>query len=296
MSSVPATLSRYDTLHDMLEHLYRQYQTGYLDMDPLELVRQYDDPKDQEISAFIAAGLSIGQYELIRRAIQSVLDHMRPSPYRYVQRFDPLKEGAAFRDFKYRFYRGRDIQLLIWWIAQMIRRSGSIKGFFLNGYSASDPDIGMSLSRFVRAILKLPSMPVYPAPPPKGAGIRHFLADPMDGSGCKRLNLFLRWMVRKDALDLGLWSEISKSKLVIPLDTHITRLGRYLGLTERAAPGWNMAKEITQALRQFDPADPVKYDFALCTLGKLTDCPNPPDRIRCRSCFLFQFCRQAAVE
>ncbi|MBN2102655.1 TIGR02757 family protein [bacterium] len=293
MNSINTNIEKSDTLHDTLDGLYRRYQNGYLSMDPLELARQYEDSKDQEIAAFISAGLAIGRYDLIRRAVQMVLDCMKPSPYRFVQMFDPSRDGAAFRDFRYRFYQGRDIQLLIWWIAQMIRRAGSIKQFFLNGYSASDSNIGFSLSRFVRSILDLTTAPFYSEIPPRGVGIRHFLADPLDGSGCKRLNLFLRWMVRKDALDLGLWPEVSTSQLVIPLDTHIIRFGRYLGLTGRVSPGWNMALEITETLRRFDASDPVKYDFAICTLGKLTDCSNPPDRIKCRTCPIFRCCRNA---
>jgi uncharacterized protein (TIGR02757 family) len=99
------------------------------------------------------------------------------------------------------------------------------------------------------------------------------LADPASGGACKRLNLFLRWMVRKDPVDLGIWN-LSSSRLVIPIDTHLARLGRNLGLTRRVSPGWAMAVEITESLKRFNPEDPVRYDFALCTVGKLNPCPE----------------------
>ena len=180
--------------------------------------------------------------------------------------------------------------LLIWWLNQIIREEGSIRSFFLRGYNERDEDIGPSLSRFVRAIRELEREPFYPSLPFRGSGIHHFLADPSDGSGCKRLNLFLRWMVRRDGLDLGLWQEVSPSKLVIPLDTHVSRIGRRIGLTKRRSPGWRMALEITETLRGFDPQDPVKYDFALCRVGMLNSCPAVPDRAGCSPCPVFRFC------
>jgi len=107
---------------------------------------------------------------------------------------------------------------------------------------------------------------------PERAGYRYFFARPSGGSACKRLNLFLRWMVRRDAVDPGCWTRVSPSQLVVPLDTHIIRLGRCLGLTRQTTPGWKMAAEITAALRRLDAADPIRYDFALCHLGMMKAC------------------------
>ncbi|MBN1783012.1 TIGR02757 family protein [bacterium] len=279
------------TLVAALEQLVQQFQADYLDRDPLELVRQFRDARDQEIAAFIAAALAVGQADLIRRAVGGILEAMRPSPFRFVSVFEPERDRMCFHGFRYRFYGENDIGLLLWWTAQIIRRSGSIRAFFLEGYEPSDPDIGPSLSRFVQAVLALESRPFYTETPAKGTGIRHFFADPADGSACKRLNLFLRWMVRKDGLDLGLWPEIRKSQLIIPLDVHITRFGRYLGLSDRKSPDWKMAGDITDTLRRFDPDDPVKYDFALCTLGKLSDCRDAQESGKCSVCPVFRFCR-----
>lgn len=253
-------------------------------MDPLEIVRAYTDPADQEIAGFIAASLALGRADLIRAAVRGVLGRMGPSPRRFVETFDPATGVSPFQGFVYRFYRPLDIALLVWWMRQMVETGGGIGGFFMEGFHPDDPDIGPSLSRFVQAVFKLETRPVCPSLPEKGSGIRHFLADPADGSGCKRLNLFLRWMVRRDALDLGIWKDVSPSKLIIPLDTHVARLGKRLGLTRRSSPDWKMAVEITEGLRRFDPADPVKYDFALCTVGKLQACPDVFDEDSCKQC------------
>jgi uncharacterized protein (TIGR02757 family) len=286
--------SNSECLLTILDKLYRNYQNRYLVMDPLELVRCYDDSADQEVAAFIAAGLAIGQSDLIRKTVKQVLDRLQPSPYRFIRGAAPAVIQEKFQTFRYRFYGARDIGLLLWWITQMVETAGSIRKFFLQTYSADEKDIGPSLSRFVRAVLRLKAAPFY-SHIQKGQGIRHFLSDPEDGSACKRLNLYLRWMVRKDNLDLGLWPEISTRQLVIPLDTHIARFGSNLGLTRRSSMDWRMAQDITETLRQFDPSDPVKYDFALCTLGKLTGCARISDPVHCETCPVFQLCNAAAI-
>ena len=149
----------------------------------------------------------------------------------------------------------------------MFDRSGSIEGFFLEGLRPGarrrrtgarrllDAGRWRSISR--RAYGRVPQRP----------GVCYFFPRPSSGSGCKRLNLFLRWMVRRDALDLGVWTRVPAAALVVPLDTHVIRVGRCLRLTRYTSPGWRMAQDITASLRRLDPVDPVKYDFALCHLG-----------------------------
>lgn len=280
-------------LKKTLDELYITYHFDYLSSDPLELVRGYKDPRDQELVGFITALLAVGRADLIKNAVRSLLERMGGSPQRFIRRFDPSKDGEVFNGFVYRFYRERDVGLLVWWLKQILQGEGSIKAFFLRRYDESDENIGPSLSRFVRAILKLETEPFYPSLPRRGLGIRHCLADPSDGSGCKRLNLFLRWMVRCDGLDLGLWPEVLSSQLVIPLDTHIARIGRRIGLTKRASPDWKMALEITESLKKLDARDPVKYDFALCRVGMLGLCSVKPELKRCISCPVFDFCEDS---
>lgn len=262
-------------LKDALDALYLRYDAAFLEMDPLALVTRYVDSRDQEVAGFIAAVLALGRWEQIKKVVSAMLEIMGPSPFGFVSTYDPHVQGNPFSHLKHRFYRGDDLGLLVFWLAQIIRRSGSVEAFFLAGDDPADPTVGTALSRFVQAVRHLESRPFYDALPLPGRGASHFLTDPARGSAAKRLCLYLRWMVRRDNLDLGLWTRIDPARLVIPLDVHITRMGRRLGLTRRSTPGWAMALEITEALRRLDSADPVKYDFALCTLGKIDPCKQP---------------------
>ena len=139
-------------------------------------------------------------------------------------------------------------------------------------------DVGPALDSFSSRALALDVTAAY-GRRPRRAGVSYFFPRPSAGSGCKRLNLFLRWMVRHDALDLGVWTRVSPAHLVVPLDTHVIRVGRCLRLTRYTSPGWPMALDITSSLRRLDPVDPVKYDFALCHLGMMNACGfNRPQR------------------
>jgi uncharacterized protein (TIGR02757 family) len=278
------------SLEQTLNAIYDSYSVDYINTDPLDTFRRYDDPRDQEIAGFIAALFSLGRADLIKKAVRDLFERMGNSPFRFVSEFDPYRDGYVFDGFAYRFYKDRDVGLMIWWLKQILDKFGSLKTFFLKGYDKKDENIGPSLSRFVQAIQNLKTKPFYPSLPAKGSGAGHWLTDPQDGSGCKRLNLFLRWMVRHDNLDFGLWEEVSPSQLVIPLDTYIARIGRRIGLAKRASADWKMAVEITESLRRFDPRDPVKYDFALCRVGMLHGCSATPHGEKCSGCPLGDFC------
>jgi uncharacterized protein (TIGR02757 family) len=185
----------------------------------------------------------------------------------------PHELRASYRGFRHRWTTGRDVADLLWRVAQALRDHGSLHELFLRGYEPADRNIGSALTRFVDALLEYDGRPVAgrTAGSP-GKGVRYLLSRPADGSACKRLNLFLRWVVRPDdGLDLGLWSEITTGQLVIPLDTHSSRVSRALGLTRRATIDWRAAEEVTDALRRYDPADPVRYDFALCHVSMSGD-------------------------
>lgn len=294
-------------LKELLDGLALSTDASYLSLDPLEIVRRYEDPLDIEIAGMFACALALGRVDLIRKAASDALERMGPSPGRFVRDYDPVRKGGVFRGFVYRFFREADLDLLSLRLGGAVREHGTLGQFFAKGYSPDHADIGPALSAFVRGLSGADRSPSgverrvpdgVEGPVPKSlrkamaprSGLRYFLADPADGSACKRLNLFLRWMVRKDGLDFGIWSGIPASKLVIPLDTHVARIGRRLGLTQRSAADWKMAVEITEVLRGFDPEDPVKYDFALCTAGKLQACPDPPDRGPCPDCPFAGFC------
>jgi uncharacterized protein (TIGR02757 family) len=154
----------------------------------------------------------------------------------------------------------------------MLEDSGSIEGFFLEGDDPAQPDISLALDSFSRRALETDLGEVYGPRPPPQLGVCYFFPRPSAGSACKRLNLFLRWMVRQDAIDLGVWTRVPPARLIVPLDTHVIRLGRCLRLTRYTSPGWKMAAEITASLRALDAADPVRYDFSLCHVGMMNAC------------------------
>ena len=279
-----------DKLKNLLDNLYNTYDHSFLETDPLSIVKEYKNERDREAAGFITAMLSLGNVKAIKKTVRSVLSVMGKSPYYFLSDYYPEKEPDKFHNISYRFYKPEDISLLVSWTAQMIRKNGSIKDFFLVRFNEKDPDIGHSLSGFVKRIRALDAAPFYKHAPPAGKGAGHFLTDPEKKSACKRMNMFLRWMVRKDHLDFGLWDEIPASMLIIPVDTHISKVSRYLGLTSLSSPGWNMAVDITNSLKIFSPEDPVKYDFALCRVGMLNKCTNGKDPDICSLCPIKDIC------
>jgi uncharacterized protein (TIGR02757 family) len=196
---------------------------------------------------------------------------MGPRPADYVRTFEPSRRAAAFDGFVHRWTRGVDLIALLWMMKQMLDRHGSIEGFFVEGYDPAAGDVGPALDSFSVRARELDIRAAY-GRTPRRPGVCYFFPRPSSGSACKRLNLFLRWMVRRDALDLGVWSRVPASALIVPLDTHVIRVGRCLRLTRYTSPGWRMASDITAALRSIDPRDPVKYDFSLCHLGMMNAC------------------------
>ena len=171
----------------------------------------------------------------------------------------------------HRWTRGPDLVALLSILGACSSQSGTIEEFFLAGDDPAAPDVGPALESFSARALAFDLAPAYGRVPAR-PGVCYFFPRPASGSGCKRLNLYLRWMVRHDRVDLGVWPRVAASRLVVPLDVHVMRLGQCLGLTRYRAPGWKMAVEITASLRQFDPADPVRYDFALCHVGMRDEC------------------------
>jgi len=153
----------------------------------------------------------------------------------------------------------------------MIDQAGSIEQFFLTGFDTEHQDIGLALDSFSTRALALDVRRAY-GRKPRRPGVCYFFPRPSAGSACKRLNLFLRWMARSDEVDLGVWQHVPPSRLIVPLDTHVIRLGRFLRLTKYASPGWRMAADITASLRKLNPEDPVRFDFSLCHVGMMSAC------------------------
>jgi uncharacterized protein (TIGR02757 family) len=197
---------------------------------------------------------------------------MGPRPADFVRRFKPVRDSARIEPLVHRWIRGRDLVALLLVLQRMLRDAGSVEAFFAERDDPSAPDVSAALEAFSRRALETDLHEVYGRRMPARPGVCYFFPRPSAGSACKRLNLFLRWMVRRDAVDLGVWTMVSPARLVVPLDTHVIRLGRCLRLTRYATPGWKMAAEISAALRTFNPDDPVRYDFSLCHVGMMNAC------------------------
>jgi uncharacterized protein (TIGR02757 family) len=272
-------------LKQELDRLYSEFNYPDSATDPIHIVRRYSRDDDREVVGFVAAALAFGRVASVMQSIERVLAIAGPRPAAYVRAFEPRRHAPAFANVVHRWTRGPDLVALLWLMRQMIDRSGSIEGFFAERFDAAASDVEHALDSFSARALALDLDAAYGpstraltrslrAGQPGGGrlGVCYFFPRPSAGSGCKRLNLFLRWMVRRDALDLGVWTRVPAAKLIVPLDTHVIRVGRCLRLTNYVSPGWPMARQITASLRELDPDDPVKYDFALCHLGMMNAC------------------------
>jgi uncharacterized protein (TIGR02757 family) len=286
-------VKRMSDIRSALDELYFTRSIRHLGNDPLSFCHRFQDPADQEIAAAIASSFAYGSIAIILRTLEAIFVELGSSPRRYIDNFDPQSGLLTFAGFKHRFNDSRDLCALLWAMRQMVEQSGSIQSCFLKGYSKSDPDISGSLTRFATAVLAMDYSDVFGTHDiPDDSYFPFFFPSPASGSACKRLCMFLRWMVRPaDGIDLGLWDGVSPSQLIIPVDTHICRISQYLGLTRRKVADWRMAREITAALRVYDPFDPVKYDFSLAHLGISGGCDGK-DPSRCTSCPIIGICAQ----
>lgn len=248
--------------------------------DPVDLVHGYDEPRDQEIAGLVAASLAFGNAVAARKSIAGVLRALGPEPAATVVNAGETELRRLLRGFVHRIYRGEHLASVLSRAGSLLREHGTLGNAFASFHRTSRGDFREGLAGFADALRGDTT----------SRSLRHLISDPRAGSACKRLVLYARWMVRPaDGVDLGLWP-ITPSELVIPVDTHIHRISRNLGLTNRRTATWATAEEITAALRKFDPDDPVKYDFALCHLGVSRDCPSRPDPDKCERCVLQDVC------
>jgi uncharacterized protein (TIGR02757 family) len=273
-------------IKDVLERLYAKYNRRYLiKPDPLQFVYRYSSGADMEIAGLLAAVLAYGRVEQIEKSLDDLLERMGNNPFEFALKFD---EGnrRKIEDFKHRFTTGGDISELLTLLKKVLNEYGSIENFFVEGYTSSDKNIIPALSKFCDSLLEI-CAGANKGWVPKGVG--YLLPRPAAGSVCKRLNLFLRWMVRKDDVDTGLWKSVDKAKLVVPVDVHIGRLCKILGFYDQKTISLSAAIKITEGFAAVEPADPVKYDFALSRIGIVENCTGKISS-RCRVCELFEYC------
>ncbi len=283
-------------LTETLDALYAARSQQHLANDPLFFCHRYRTPADREVAALIAAVFAYGSVKVIKGSLARIFEQLGPSPSAFVDRFDPARQRIAFAAFKHRFNNADDLCALLWSIRLMREQAGSIERFFLSFHDPSAVTIEPGLIGFNTAVLGLDYRPVFgPGGLASDSSFRFLFPSPLGGSACKRSCMFLRWVVRPaDGIDLGLWQHgVSPCQLVIPVDRHIERIGRLLGLTARRTPDWRMALEITAALRRHDPDDPVKYDFSICHLGISEGCSGKQGAA-CLSCPIMAHCCQQA--
>lgn len=254
-------------LKKILDSYYRDFnfeeRTGF---DPVEIPHRYKTPHDREVAGFIASCFAYGRVELFKPVVEKIVSVMGTSPYDFLMNLAVKRQRKLFSGIKYRFNENEDIICLVFILQKVYAHYESLENAFKRFYRADDTNIEKGLSGLMSSFLKTDTLCVY-GKNVKPAGLMHFFPSPSKNSTCKRANLFLRWMIRDKDVDLGLWKDIPKNKLVIPLDTHIARISRCLGFTKRSTPNWKVAVEITESLMKLDPEDPLKYDFALCHHG-----------------------------
>ncbi|TET80175.1 MAG: TIGR02757 family protein [Candidatus Cloacimonadota bacterium] len=267
------------SIYDFLEQIVKKYnRRDYLDTDPVSIVHKIKGEKSRETAAFISSVFAFGNVKTIKATILKVLHPMGNNVYDFIKHYEKLQHESLlnskksqrsklylFQGIGHRFIKGNDISCLVNTLHFVLKEYGSIENLFMQ-YFTKENNLRKSLEVFTKNIRE-----IYCRNNSDFCErtLRFMLPSPEKGSACKRMNLFLRWMVRKDEIDLGIWKGIKKNELIIPLDTHIARISKSLGFTKRKTLGWNMANEITENLKKFDPLDPLKYDFALTRIGML---------------------------
>ena len=246
------------SVHEKLEYIFLEYhKPEFIHPDPLEFVWNFDKPDDREIVGLISSCLALGRVNCILRSINEVLRFL-PSPKQNLLSLNLKEIRYLLKNFRYRFFTGEHIAQLLWGIRRIIVDFDTLENCFGVGLNVSDENIIPAVNRFVRLFGKITS---------NKTGM--LLSLPEKGSACKRLNLFLRWMVRKDSIDPGGWDTLSPSQLIIPLDTHMLKFSKILGFTQRKQADLKTALEVTQSFQGIDPDDPVRFDFSLTRLGIL---------------------------
>lgn len=255
-----------EPLRESLDSLYLKLnRRRFVHPDPLEFLYRYDSAQDQEIAGLVSACLAYGRVAQILSSVGRVLDPMGESPRGFLDGTPEADISSIFAGFVHRFTSGRELAALLIGVKRALSRYGSLEELFRRGQGAGDETILPALSAFVAGLRVLSE-----------SGCPSLMPSPQDGSACKRLNLYLRWMARADAVDPGPWKKVSAARLVVPLDTHMHRISRALGLTKRKQADLKTALEVTRAFRELRPPDPVRYDFALTRLGIRKDCAENP--------------------
>lgn len=272
-------------LKESLDRIEREVdRAARVSADPVSVVREQRSPEDAELAGLLASCMALGSAAVARDKSREVIRRLG-APLAVSLEAPWTESAALLAGWKHRFYQGEDVARLLTGARSVQRRRGGL-GRRLGELVEEEGALEGGVSRWIQEVQEAGW-----GTDDLGHGARHLLPRP-GGSASKRLMLYLRWMVRpEDGVDLGLWTRwLSPAALVIPVDVHISRLARNLGLTREAGASWRAAREITAALATFRPGDPVAYDFALCHLGMVQGCPSRRDAARCEGCGVKPVC------
>jgi uncharacterized protein (TIGR02757 family) len=239
-------------LGDRLEELYRKYnRREFVHPDPVGFLYSWPEVREREIVAFVASSLAYGRVAQIHKSVSRALERMTPSPAAFLEDTSSEEIQRVFADFKHRVTTGRKLACMLIGMKRILRNHGSLQSFFAARLDHHD-NVLPALEDFTNELATCAD-----------DGLCHLVPCPAKGSACKRLHLFLRWIVREDQVDPGGWKKVSPSKLIVPVDVHMHRVSRSLGFTKRKQANMQTALEITGAFKEIAPDDPVKYDFVL---------------------------------
>ncbi|MEO6323064.1 MAG: TIGR02757 family protein [Thermoanaerobaculia bacterium] len=278
-------------LTDHLIRLRAEWAGRRLDSDPLVFPHRYRDPVDQEVVALLSSSLAFGRVASIQASLERLLAAMGPSPSRFLLDFDG-RTPPALRSFVHRWVGATEITAFLTAIARVLREYRTLGALFAAGDEPGE-DYIPALDRFFGVLRQ----EACASGATSSHGLRFLLPTPGKGSASKRAHLFLRWTVRTEDLDLGLWTGglFDPARLLLPMDTHVHRIATYLGLTRRKTADLEAAREATTWLRRVSPGDPVAYDWALSRLGILAECVRERTRRHCERCAVRPVCRVAIL-
>ncbi len=235
-----------------LDDLVKEYETiDFIKDDPIQIPHRFKTEEDITISAFITSCFAYGNRQVFIRKLNELFDKIDNKPYEYIMKFKP----DLLKDFSYRFSKDADIICFFSKIHQLYKQGNSLKELFKQYFDGDIQTMMQAVCDYFYCDCNLTQ------------GYCHLIPNPQKGCAMKRMSMFLRWMIRKPPVDFGIWDFIPQSELVIPLDTHVARMSRSLGLLKRSSNDFKAVRELTDTLKQFDVTDPVKYDFALFGYG-----------------------------
>ncbi len=250
-----------------LHQIYDKYHNpAWLKLDPLLCVRRYDDPRQREIVGLLASVLAYGRVENIIRNIDRILTIANGDLFSFLHSTSLREKKDLLSGFRHRFNTGADIAVLLQSAACIVDKYGSLENLFSRKCCSTADSILEAASGFVVEFKQMARKTRAKA----GTYFDYLLPSPTRGSACKRLNMYLRWMIRPDdGIDCGVWGNVSPRVLIMPVDAHVAKVSRVLKLTDRKSADWRMAEQITQNLKKVSPEDPVKYDFSICRYGMM---------------------------